>query len=170
MLTEPDEELVTWVRKRISDKHDLSPSADQVAKVIVATAVPSQPTYDSNQVSTDLITDKSGMKAKKQRKILGATVLGAYKELDSGKAMWLYVVEQVYARHPQNFLEKAAQLRGTKREFVSGSYQNKKRPEKVGDTGVFVETDLTIDKMESLARQLLKLFGYAASDLQIHEE
>lgn len=84
--------------------------------------------------------------------------------------MWLYVVEQVYARHPQNFLEKAAQLRGTKREFVSGSYQNKKRPEKVGDTGVFVETDLTIDKMESLARQLLKLFGYAASDLQIHEE
>ena len=158
MLSEPDRELVTWVGKRVSEKHSFSPSADQVAKVIVATAAP----------MTDLSADKSGVKHGRKRGILGATVLGVYKELRYGKDMWLHVVEQVHARHPQDFLEKAAQLRGTKREFVSGSYQNKNRPERVGDTGVFVETDMTIDEFEKRSRQLLVLFGYPDSALQIH--
>ena len=163
MLTEPDEELVTWVRKRIFEKHDLSPSADQVAAVLSVQGVsPSRLAQASD-------TDKARVKARKQREILGATVLGVHKELHSGKDMWLYVVEQVHARHSEDFMEKAAQIRGTKREFISGSYQNKNRPERVGNTEVFVETDMTIDEFERRSRQLLKLFGYPDSALQIHE-
>lgn len=160
MLAKPDEELVDLVRSKVYAELRLSPSTEQVAAVLSVT--PSRPAQASD-------ADKAGVKARKQRKILGATVLGVKKELRYGKDIWIYVVEQVHARHPQDFLLKAAQLRGTKREFVSGSYQNKKRPEKVGDTGVFVETDFTIDEFERLSRQLLKLFGYPDSALQIHE-
>ncbi len=170
MLTEPDKELIDRVRSRVYAELRFSPSANQIAEFLAATIVPSQSAPSVKSAFPSLSNEKVRRETRKRRRILGATVLGVYRELRSGKGMWIFVVEQVQARHPQDFLGKAAHLRGSKREFVSGDYRNKNRPEEVGDTGVFVETDFTIDEFEDLSRRLLKLFGYSDSDLQIHED
>ena len=103
MLTEPDRELVTWVGKRISDQHGLSPSADQVAKIIVATDAPSQPTY-SSKPATPEVPAREG--SKRQIDYTGYTLFGVPKPWQKGVGMWIDVAEQVYSRDEHDFLEK----------------------------------------------------------------
>ena len=167
MLTEPDRELVTWVAKRISYKHGLSPSSDQVAEIVVATAAPSQPTYSSNPASPEVsIRDID-------KRPTGYTLFGVHKLWRSGIAMWKDVVEQVYSRHEYDFLERAEKLRltqGSRRILISGNPQSVNRYKKTKAPGIYIEYSLTQNECIRLAYQLLAMFGHPASDLVIHEE
>lgn len=187
MVDEPDKELVELIIKRVHDERGLRPLEEQVNKVLARMVSSNHLSFDTEPVPAIPSNEVSG--DKRQRRILGATLFGTNKELRSGKDMWIFVVQQVYARHLHgttgtsedkamlrerrlDFLEKVKQLRARTRLFISGDYQDvsRYRPVEVRDTGIFVETDLKIDKFEELSRQLLRVFGYAESDLQIHEE
>jgi len=164
MLTEPDQELVTWVEKRISDKHGFSPSTEQVAKIIVATIPPSQPTYGSNSANIE-VSDRQGSKGR-----IGYTLFGVPK-LRSGISMWCDVVKEVYLLHKHDFLERAEKLRltpGSRRVLISGGPQSINRSKPTEVPGVYIEYSLTQAECQKLAHQLLQLFGHPPSDLQIH--
>lgn len=164
MLTEPDQELVTWVEKRISDKHGFSPSAEQVAKIIVATTAPSQPTYSSNPASPE-VSDRQDSKRQ-----IDYTLFGVSKSR-SGIGVWADVVKEVYSRHENDFLEKAEKLRltpGSRRVLISGDPQSINRPKSTEVPGVHIEYSLTQVECQNLSYQLLQLFGHPPSDLQIH--
>ena len=166
MLSEPDRELVAWVGKRISEKHDFIPSADQVAKVIVATAAPNQPTYSSNPESPEV-------DIRKVDEPTGYTLFGVDKLWRSGIGMWADVVEQVCSRHERDFLERAGRLRlspGSRRVLISDNSENINRSRKTKAPGIYIEYSLTRAECIRLAYQLLEMFGYLASDLVIHEE
>ena len=187
MLTEPDKELVDCITRRVHDELGVRPLEEQVNEVLARMVSSNRLSSGTEPVPTSLSDeDASGGK---QRRILGVTLLGIDKELRSGKDMWIFVVEQVYASHlqestdtPENkvmlqerridFLKRVKQLRARTRLFISENYQDvsKYRPVEVGDTGIFVETDMKVDKFEELSRQLLRVFGYAESELQIYEE
>ena len=188
MLSEPDKELVNRIIDRVYDELGLRPLEEQVNEVLARMVSSNRLSSGTEPVPASLSDEDAGG-GKKQRRILGVTLFGINKELRSGKDMWIFVVEQVYARHLQgttdiseneamlrerrfDFLEKVKQLRARTRPFISGDYQDvsKYRPVEVGNTGIFVETDLTINQFEKLSRRLLRVFGYAESDLTIHEE
>ena len=160
MLTEPDTELVDRVQSRVYAELRFSPSDNQIAEFLADTL----PSLSNDKVRRETET-------KKRRKILEATVFGVPKKLRYWKDMWIFVVEEVQVRHRQDFLEKAAHLRGSNRVFVSGDYHpNMKRPAKVGDPEIVVEIDLTADDCVDLSRRLLERFGYSYSDLRIEED
>lgn len=164
MLTEPDQELVTWVKKRISDMHDFSLSTEQVAKIIVATTVSSKPTYSSNLASPE-VSDRQGSKQQ-----IGYTLFEVSKS-GSGIGMWSDVVKEVYLLHKHDFLEKAEKLRltpGSRRVLISGNPQSINRSKPTGVPGIYIEYSLTQAECQNLAYQLLQLFGHPPSDLQIH--
>ena len=166
MLTEPDQELVTWVGKKISDKHGFSPSTEQVAKIIVATIPPSQPTYGSNSANIE-VSDRQGSKGR-----IGYTLFGVPKSR-SGISMWSDVVKEVYLLHKHDFLERAEKLRltpGSRRVLISGSPQSINRSKPTEVPGVYIEYSLTQAECQKLAYQLLQLFGHPPSGLQFHEE
>ena len=176
MLSEPDQELVTWMGKRVSEKHGFSPSADQVAKVIVATAAPNQPTYSSSPASPHhMLTTSHEPTAREGRKRIDYTLFGVYKSR-SGIGMWADVVEQVCSRHERDFLEKAEWLRltpGSRRVLISGNSENINRSKELicrNGQRIYIEYSLTRDECIRLAYQLLAMFGHPASDLVIHEE
>lgn len=167
MLTEPDRELVTWVAKRISEKHGFSPSADQVAKIIVATTAPNQPTYSSSSTSPEV-------SAREDRKLIEYTLFGKYKSR-SGIGMWADVVEQVYLRHKHDFLERVEKFRPPRwrRVLISGYSNDITRFKQLtcqDGQKIYIENSLTQAQDISLAYQLLEMFGHPASDLMIHEE
>lgn len=183
MLTEPDQELVTWVRKRISEKHGFSPSADQVAKIIVAMAASSQSTYSSKQAISEVRIREV------DKRPTGYTLFGVYKPWQYGVDMWIDVVEQVYSRHEHDFLEMTKEhLRLWPRSNrilisecpldISGRPLNENRDwrkqwRKIKYTNypeIFVYKDMKIIWFIEVARKLLELFEYPASDLEIHEE
>lgn len=188
MLAEPDKELVELIIKRVHDERGIRPLEEQVNDVLDR-MVSSNPLSSDTEPIPASPSNEEASGDKRQRRILGATLFGINKELRSGKDMWIFVVEQVYARHLQgttdtsedktmlrerrlDFLEKVKQLKARTRLFISGDKQDvsKYRPVEVKNTAIFVETDLKIDKFEELSRQLLRVFGHAESDLEIHEE
>ena len=157
MLTEPDRELVTWVTKRMSDKHGLSLSAEQVAKIIVSTAISSEPTYSSKRST-------------------GYTLFGVDRQWRSGIGMWVDVLRQVQLRHEHDFLERAERLRltpGSRRVLISDNpYDISRSKELAFQNGqrIYIEYSLTRAQCIDLAYQLLELFGYPASDLHFNDD
>ena len=175
MLSEPDQELVTWVERRVFEKHGFSPSADQVAKVIVATAAPNQPTYSSSPASPHhVLTTSREQTAREGRKRIDYTLFGVYKSR-SGIGMWADVVEQMCSRHERDFLERAEELRltpGSRRVLISRNSHSINRSKGLNCRNgqrIYIEYSLTQAECVNLAYQLLKLFGYPSSDLEIHE-
>lgn len=166
MLTEPDRELVTWVAKRMSDKHGLNPSTDQVAEVLAMTTAPGRPTYDNTRPSPPVVREVD-------ERPTGYTLFGVSKLWRSGIGMWVDVVEQVYSRHEHDFLERAERLRltpGSRRVLISGNPKSINRSKRTKVPGVYIEYSLTSDECIKLAYQLLEMFGHSTSDLVIHEE
>lgn len=182
MLTEPDQELVTWVEKRISDKHGFSPSAGQVAKIIVATTHYNLLDHKFNHQVQDTRHQAAAVVREVDKRPIGYTLFGDYKPWRSGIGMWADVVKEVYYRHENNFLEKSQQLRLSKsilflRNGLLISHDRDKinrprGPIKPRGTSVpvYIERSLKVDVCIELAYELLKIFGHPASDLQIHEE
>ncbi len=182
MLSEPDQELVTWVGKRVSEKHSFSPSADQVAKVIVAMAAPNQPTYSNNP---NYRTKPAGSRVGYPT---GYALFGVYKPWRSGIGMWVDVVEQVYSRHEHDFLEMTKEhlrlwprsnrvliseypLDISGRPLTDRDWRKQWRKIKyMNYPEIFVYKDMKIIWFIEVARKLLELFGHPASDLVIHEE
>lgn len=147
MLSEPDKELVAWVRKRISDEHDFSPSADQVTNVIVETVTPSQTTYSSKPTDPGVSREVDGRPT-------GYILFGDSKPWRSGIGMWADVVEELYFRHGRDFLERAERLRltpGSKRVLISGNPQSINRPKKTKASEIYIEYSLTQAECVKLA-------------------
>ena len=168
MLAKPDKELVDLVRSKVYAELRLSPSAEQVAAVLSGRGCLEL----TNPVVNPPKPEPSAKKAESQ-KPTGATVFGIYKELRDWTVVLVFVAEQVYNRHEPDFLEKAAQLKGTKYHYVSkdtSTMRKASRPREIGSSGVFVDVDWPGEDCVRLSHKLLELFGYPISDLQIHKE
>jgi len=171
MLTKPDEDLVDLVRSKVYVELRLSPSEEQVAAVLSGQEVtPSRPTSSAEVSQFAPSGVRDGKQRAKPRKIQSATVLGVHKELRTWKELVTLVAEQMQIRHPQDFFAKASQLKGRRHHYVSRSAQYMKEPREIGMSGIFIETHMSAMNCVGRSRQLLELFGYSASDMQIHEE
>lgn len=171
MLTKPDEELVDLVRSKVHAELRLSPSADQVADVLSGREVaPSRPAQTSDYGRPAPGGADAGEQRAKPRKIQSATVLGVHKELKTWKGLVVHVAEQLHARHQQDFFAVASQLKSRKHNHISRDAREMRAPLEIGTSGIFIETHASASNIVSRARQLLELFGYSASDMEIHEE
>lgn len=170
MLTKPDVDLVELVRTKVYAELRLSPSEEQVAAVLSGQEVtPSRPTssVEASQPGPSGVRDS---KQRARRKIQSATVFNVHKELRMWKELLVFVAEQIQVRHPQDFFAKASQLRGRRHIYVSRDTRDMKEPREIGVSGIFIETHLSASNIINRSHQLLELFGYSASDLQVHEE
>ena len=171
MLTKPDEELVDLVRSKVHAELRLSPSADQVADVLSGREVaPSRPAQASDYGRPAPSGTDAGEQRAKQRKIQSATVFGVHRELKTWKGLVVHVAEQIQVRHPHDFFAMTSQLKGRKHNYVSRDARDMTEPREIGVSGIFIETHLSASNTINRSHQLLELFGYSASDLEIREE
>ena len=171
MLTKPDVDLVELVRTKVYAELRLSPSEEQVAAVLSGQEVtPSRPTQA--QITADQLPGGSdtGEQRAKPRKIQSATVFGVHKELRNWTELLVLVAEHMQVRHPQDFFAKASQLKGRRHTYVARDTQDMRAPREIGASGIFIETHASASNIIIRSHQLLELFGYSSSDLQIHEE
>ncbi len=169
MLAKPDEELVDLVRSKVYAELRLSPSAEQVVAVLSGReAAPSRPASGAKAPeSSESRVKKTPVRP---QKITGATLFGDYMELNTWKGALLFVAEKMQARHRETFLDKTSKFKGHKYDYVSRDDRYMKQPREIGMSGIFIETSLSADHIVKRSHQLLELFGYSASDLQIHQE
>ena len=94
---------------------------------------------------------------------------GVEHEFTSWRAMWIEVAAAVHGRHVEDF-ERALQLRGTVRPYVARSGAEMAEPARVPGTQYFVETKLNQQGTRQRVEDLLALFGYPNTDLELIEE
>ena len=101
--------------------------------------------------------------------VVGFRILGEEFTANSWREVWIGVAEAMYKQYTAEF-ERALQLRGSKRQYISRSPEDVFRPQPIGDSPYFADVNFSSKSCLRHARDLLELFGYHADDLEVIEE
>ena len=85
------------------------------------------------------------------------------------KELLTQVALSIRQRHHTDF-DRILELRGRKRPFASRDPADLIRSEQVGETGIFIDVNLSAKDIVRRAHLFLKHFGYPASDLEVVAE
>ncbi len=168
MLTEPDKGLVVRIQSRVHAELGFSPSADQIAEFLAATIAP-------NSTGSNTKTDKpnrpnakrTGKPRVGQRIMIGATLFGTYRSLEKAIELLDFVTVQLYERHGQDLLDKVAQI-SVGAVQISSDPGDMNRRRETGVPGIFIYSNLGVERIKARSYEWLALCGYPDSDLQIH--
>jgi len=84
----------------------------------------------------------------------------------SWKEMLLTICGVLYRSHKKEFTKVFA-LVGRKRPYFSKNPNELRSPEEIGDSGIYVETNLSANSIVRLAYDIISLFNYTERDLVI---
>lgn len=168
MLTEPDKGLVVRIQSRVHAELEFSPSVDQIAEFLAATIAP-------NSTGPNTKTDKptrpnvksTGKPQVGQRIMIGATLFGTYRSLEKAIELLDFVTVQLYERHGQDLLDKVAQI-SVGAVQISSDPGDMNRCRETGVPGIFIYSNLGVERIKARSYEWLVLLGYPDSDLQIH--
>ena len=86
--------------------------------------------------------------------------------VNSFKALLLELSNIISKLQGNNF-EKTLSLRGRKRSYFSRNKNELFAPERLGETNIYVETNLSANYIVKICKQMLAIFNYSPSDLTI---
>ena len=76
------------------------------------------------------------------------------------------IVNLIASNHKEEF-DKVLNLRGRRRPYFSKNPSELRSPERISNTEIFLETNLSANRVVRLSRKVLELFGYGEDDLSI---
>jgi predicted type IV restriction endonuclease len=100
------------------------------------------------------------------RKVESYTLFGRASTVKTMREVLLGVASEMYKRHRNDF-DKILDLRGTRMIYFSKNRDELKEPKQVGNSPYYAETKLNANSLVRRCHELLGLFGYAETDLQI---
>ena len=168
MLNEPDKGLVVRVQSRVHAELGFSPSVDQIAEFLAATVASNSTGSNAKLIkSTRPNVKKTSKPGAGQRRIVGATLFGIYRGLEKAIELLDFVTVQLYERHGQDLLDKVAQI-SVGAVQISSDPDDMNRSRETGVPGIFIYSNLGVERIKARSYEWLALFGYPDSDLQIH--
>lgn len=99
-------------------------------------------------------------------RVTGFVLRGKRHSTSSSKGVWLGVARVLYQDHRAEF-ERASQLRGRRRPYISRNPNGMNTPRAIGGSPYFAETKFSTRDYQRHARELIELFGYRADELEI---
>jgi len=83
---------------------------------------------------------------------------------------WIEVLTQIckltYNLHHSSF-ERVLQLRGSKRPYFSRNPNELRVPQKIGNSDIYMETNLSSNYIVKISQNVISLFGYTKSDFAV---
>ena len=189
MLSEPDNELVELLSRRVYEKINLRPTKPQAVAAlqgspIPSTAVPADPLTDPVQ---ETATSDSGLfgsvdappretaeremprrRPRPTRKPTAIVLWGTRIPVSSHKAILERVADALYQQHRDDF-DRLLELKGRKNSFVSRDPRMLGQGAKyqLPESNYFIDTHLSAANIRKRADQFLNCFGYSSSDLEV---
>ncbi len=174
IIERPDEELVSLLADAVERMSGYRPDPDMVEVFLKRIAghcsettpniLEDEGTTDSPSGSTeagrvppDFFTGKS---------IRAFTFRGKRVPVSSWKEFLVKVSGMLASAHGRDF-ERVLGLRGRKRPYFSRSRRELRSPEPIGDTGIYVETNLSARSIVDIVRRMLKEFGYPEDAISV---
>lgn len=96
---------------------------------------------------------------------------GRHEKVRNAQAIWIRVAEELEKKHREDF-DKVLSMKGRKRVYASRDpeqlYRSTSAP--IGESGIFLEINFSTPDLERRCKELLVIFGYSESDLEIFKE
>lgn len=179
MLKDPDDLLIEMVQAEVYNEIKLRPTDQQVSEFLqrptpASRQTPATERSTRQQAPIDLSNlgqprpnPRSGNNRPVQR-IVGFRLWGRQHQARTAVEVWLGVAKAVLEQHPNDF-ERAFQLRGRTRQYIARSSDEHTQSQEIGSSGYYAETNFRGPECIQRARDLLRLFGYGETDLEVLE-
>lgn len=121
------------------------------------------------RVPTKIISPKISKKTMSYKgKSISAFQFGKKEyEVQSWKNLLIALTDIIYALYKSEF-EKVLGLKGRNRPYFTYNKNDLRNPQKISNTNIFVETNLSADSIVKICYRLLAVFGYSDKDLKIY--
>lgn len=170
MITEPDELLVELLADTTEKLCGYKPDNETVEKFLTEIPhssitqnkkeIPIPVHLPAGQISRPPLKDYSG------KSIIAFTFKGTRYPVRSWKEMLMKIANLMLSAHIEQF-DKVLNLVGRKRPYFSRNPNELRSPERVNNTGIYVETNLSANSIVKLSKSIIALFGYKEDDLSI---
>lgn len=169
LIVDPDNQLLALLNQEVMELCGFGASLDQIKRFLadasrptpaLPSPTPSSPLFPTTKQPNQNFGNYNGTKL----------VNFSFHGQNYGALPWTRMLttlaEQVYQLHSFEF-QKVLELQGTKRPYFSRDSQGMKNPKRIGNSGYFVDTNLTPNMIVQRCHALLDKFGYSQSDLHI---
>lgn len=165
MTDGPDTELVELILKRVKEWTGLDAATSHIASVLgMDVAGPVHQPSASGPVS---VPKPKGLPKATATPITAFRLWGKETPVTTWKSLLLGVVDALWSRHENTFLETVRPLWGKHRAWISTDKDDLREPRTIGKTNLHAETCLSAKAIERRCHRLLGAFGYPTSDLEI---
>jgi len=170
IITEPDERLVELLADTTEKLCGHKPDNETVGQFLIKIAQApitqikeeiSTPVHlPSGQISRPPLESYTG------KSIVVFTFKGTRYPVRSWKDMLIKITNLMLSVHREQF-DKVLNLVGRKRPYFTRNPNELRSPERVNNTGIYVETNLSANSIVRLSKSIIELFGYRGDDLSI---
>jgi predicted type IV restriction endonuclease len=122
--------------------------------------VPTQTTFNTTISEPNNIGNYTG------KSISSFYFRGAKYEVRSWKDLLIKLCEIINSAHRNDF-EKTLKVVGRKRPYFTRSANELRAPQKINDTNIYVETNLSANNIVKICIDMLAVFNYSESDFRI---
>ena len=173
ILNDPDDLLVELIIKTTEKISGFRPEIKDVEKFIIDIQ---SSLKASSPLTKPSISPASALKLTSytegsyiNKRIRSFQLLGKTYHPRTWKEMLVSVSEEMYRRHSVEF-SRCLSLRGSRMSYFSQQPNELSLPIQIPGSNFFVETKLNSNSIVKRSRELMGLFGYKESDLQISAE
>ena len=170
IITEPDELLVELLVDTTEKLCGYKPDNEMVEQFLIKVRqggviqpkkeMPSYKQSPSNQKSRPLSQNYTG------KSIVAFTFKETRYPVRSWKEMLIKTANLMLSAHREQF-DKVLNLVGRKRPYFTRNPNELRNPERIIDTDIYVETNLSANSIVNLSKSIVALFGYRENDIYI---
>lgn len=170
IITEPDELLVELLADTTEKICGYKPNSEMVEQFLIR--VSQETLIQQNQKITHPIRTPSNQttpvppESYTGKSIIAFTFKGIRYEVHSWKDMLIKITNLMLSTHRDNF-ERVLNLVGRKRPYFTKNPNELRIPERIDNTNIYIEINLSANSIVKLSKSIISLFGYKEDDLFI---
>lgn len=169
ITTEPDELLVELLAEETEKLCGYKPDNEKVEEFLIG-AIEREEVQPKKKIpASELQFNKISLSSSESytgKSILAFTFKGTRYSVTSWKEMLLKITNIMLSVHREQF-DKVLNLEGRKRPYFTRNPNELRSPEKVDNTGIYVEANLSANGIVRLSKSIITIFGYREDDLSI---
>jgi len=170
IITEPDELLVELLADTTEKLCGYKPDNEMVEQFLIRISqgatiqpkreIPPPVQLPSGQISPTPLESYTG------KSIIAFTFKGTRHPVRSWKEMLIKITNLMLSAHREQF-DRVLNLVGRKRPYFTRNPNELRNPERINNTDIYVETNLSANSIVKLSKSIISLFGYKEDDLFI---
>ena len=173
IITEPDEQLVELLADTTEKLCGYRPDSEAVERFLQneLKIISSRETHTPNIRILSSQKKQDYQKLYKPTGYVGKSITafaldGVRYPVKSWKDMLIKVCNLMHLKYPNDF-DKVLTLVGRKRPYFSKNPNELRSPERIDDTQIYAETNLSANAIVGITKKVLALFGYSDNALKI---